>query len=239
MEKILKAWLRKSQLTDESENYTALVAGSGSIGVMNIIEQMLYEDMSLKKDTIVDIISRFNHKSAELVLSGYNVNTGLVYMRPVINDKFHDKTWSPDINSVYISFTQGHDLRQALGETTIEVLGEQINPIEIYSMTDLSTGNTEGKLEKGSMVEVIGTNLKVLGVYPECGIVFRNVQTQEITKLKRSEVVVNEQSKLKILIPGSLETGEYEMTLCTQYKSDNKLFNQPRYTAFEKPIIID
>ena len=136
MIKVLKAWLRKNQLTPDQNNYTAQVSGSGSVGVEDIIDEMLKEGIELNRDTVLEVISRFNRTTADMVLSGNNVNTGLVYMRPIITGPFYDKTWNPEVNPVYVSITQGQDLRRAVAETTVEILDEQADPLETLSLTD-------------------------------------------------------------------------------------------------------
>jgi len=125
MRKVLKAWLRKKHQSPDPNDYTAQVSGSGSAGIDNIIDEMLKEDPALKRETVVDLITRFNRKTADLVLSGYNVNTGLVQVSPVIKGGFNGKTWNSKVNTVSVSITQGPELQHAVAETTVEILGEQ------------------------------------------------------------------------------------------------------------------
>jgi hypothetical protein len=66
-----------------------------SVDLRAIVDELVKEGMEIKRETVVDIISRYNRKAAELVVSGYNVNTGLVYMRPVIKGAFYDKVGTP------------------------------------------------------------------------------------------------------------------------------------------------
>jgi hypothetical protein len=238
MKKTLKAWLRKNLLTEDPNDYTASVAGNGSVGVTNIIDEMVNEGMELKRETVLDIITRYNRTAADMVLSGYNVNTGLVYMRSIVKGPFYGKTWNPEVNSVYVSISQGYDLRKAVAETTVEILGEQADPMEIYSLTDQTTQLTDGTLTKGRNAELKGSYLKIAGDNPACGITFRNAATQAETKLVASDIVLNEPSRLLIFVPDSLIAGEYELAVSTQYSGGGKQLNQPRTTSFSLPIVI-
>jgi hypothetical protein len=157
MKKTLNAWLKKNLLTEDPKDYVASVQKKGSIGISEIVDELVSEGMEIKRETVIDIISRFNRKAADLVLSGYNVNTGLVYMRPVVKGVFYDKTWNPETNSVYIAINQGLDLRNAVAETVVEIMGEQAEPLEIYSITDSMTGKTDGTLTKGRNAEIKGS----------------------------------------------------------------------------------
>ncbi len=238
MKKTLRAWIRKNQLTEDPNDYMASVAVNGSIGINAIVDELQNEGMELKRETVIDIISRFNRKAADMVLSGYNVNTGLVYMRPVIKGVFYDKIWNPETNSVYIAINQGMDLRNAVAETVVEIMGEQADPLEILSLTDTTTGKTDGTLTKGRNAELKGSYLKIAGDNPDCGIAFRNIATQTVTKLAPGDIVLNEPSRLLILVPATLEAGEYELSVTTQFTGGNTLLKAPRTAVLDMPVII-
>lgn len=238
MKKTLRAWIRKNQLTEDPNDYMASAVVNGSIGINDIVDELQNEGMELKRETVIDIVSRFNRKAADLVLSGYNVNTGLVYMRPVIKGVFYDKTWNPELNSVYVAINQGLDLRNAVAETVVEILGEQADPLEILSLTDTTTGKTDGTLTKGRNAELKGSYLKITGENPDCGIVFRHIATQTVTKLAPGDIVLNEPSRLLVLVPATLEAGEYELSVTTQFTGGNTLLKAPRTVALNMPVII-
>lgn len=238
MKKILRAWLRKNQLTADPNDYMASVVVNGSIDAVDIVDELVKEGMELKRETVVDIVTRYNRKAAELVLSGYNVNTGLVYMRPVIKGAFYDKTWNAETNSVYVSINQGMDLRNAVAETTVEILGEQSDPLEILSLTDTTTGKTDGTLTKGRNAELKGSYLKIAGESADCGVSFTNTATKAVTKLAAGDIVLNEPSRLLIMVPATLEAGEYELSVTTQFSGGNTTLKQPRVVVFDTPIVI-
>jgi hypothetical protein len=238
MKKILKAWLRKNALTDEPDNYIAMPASIGSVGINDILDQMVSEGMEMKRETVLNIINRYNRTAADMVVSGYNVNTGLVYMRPAIKGVFFGKIWNPEVNSVHVALKQGSYLRTAIAETTVEILGEQAIPLEILSLTDSATGNTDGTLSKGRNAELKGAYLKITGENPDCGITFRNLGTDETIKLGASDIVLNEPSRLLILLPASLVEGMYELTVCTQFTGGGSTLKQPRSVSFETPVSI-
>lgn len=238
MKKVLKAWLRKNQLTADPNDYMASADVIDSIDLSAIVDELVKEGMEIKRETVVDIISRYNRKAAELVVSGYNVNTGLVYMRPVIKGAFYDKVWNPETHSVYVAINQGMDLRNAIAETTVEILGIQSDPLEILSLTDSTTGKTDGTLTKGRNAELKGSYLKIVGENADCGVSFTNTATKEVTKLDMADIVINEPSRLLILVPATLVAGEYELSVTTQYSGGNNVLKQPRTVQVGMPIVI-
>jgi hypothetical protein len=238
MAKKLNAWIRKNPLTPDPNDYVAVPVTVGSIQIEGIVDELEKEGMELKRETVIDVVNRFNRKAAEMLVSGYNVNTGLVYMRPIIKGVFYGKTWNPETNSLVPSITPGMDLRTAIGDTNVEILGEQSNPLEILSLTDTFTGKTDGTLTKGRNAEIRGSYLKIAGEDPACGVAFTNTATAETTRLDMADIVINEPSRLLILVPASLAAGEYELSLTTQFSTGSTLLKQPRSTTFGVPVVI-
>ena len=133
---------------------------------------------------------------------------------------------------------QGMELRKAVAETTVEILGEQADFITVYSITDNTTGATDGTLTKGRNAELKGSYLKVVGDDPAVGITFRNIDTKEEVKLDPADIVLNEPSRLLILVPATLAAGEYELTIVTQFTASGKFLKQPRSVTLSEPVVI-
>ncbi|WP_161531222.1 DNA-binding domain-containing protein [Riemerella anatipestifer] len=235
----LKAWLRPNLLTkDDPNDFVAVPLLGGSLGITEIVNALKKEGMEIQTETAVDIITRFNRKASELVLNGYSVNTGLVYMRPAIKGVFYDKTWDKEKHSVYVNVNQGLDLRKAVADTKVEILGEQSSPMSVFSITDKATGKADGTLTKGKNAEIKGTFIKIDGNDPKNGIVFKNLDTQQEVKLSAEHIVLNEPSRLLILVPADLEAGNYELSLTTQFTKGNTLLKDPRTETLSTPIVI-
>ncbi len=81
--------------------------------------------------------------------------------------------------------------------------------------------------------------MKVVGESPDCGISVKNTVTQAITKLAINDIVLNEPSRLLILVPSELAKGEYELRLTTQYTGGNTLLKTPRTIICDLPIILE
>ncbi|UVD87794.1 DNA-binding domain-containing protein [Ornithobacterium rhinotracheale] len=235
----LKAWLRPNLLTKEDKaDFIAVPLMNGSLGLKEVIEALQKEGMEIQTETAVDIITRFNRKASELVLNGYSVNTGLVYMRPAIKGVFYDKSFDKEKHSVYVNVNQGLELRKASEDTKVEILGEQASPMSLFSITDKVTGKTDGTLTKGKNAEIKGTYLKIAGEDPKNGVTFKNLDNQKETKLPAENVVLNEPSRLLILVPADLANGNYELRVTTQFSKGNTMLKEPRTEVLNIPIVI-
>ncbi|MFB9121218.1 DNA-binding domain-containing protein [Bergeyella porcorum] len=233
----LNAWLRPNLLTEDQSDFVATPVVVGSVGVAEIVAALIKEGMEIKAETAIDIISRFNRKTAEMVASGYSINTGLVLMRPAIKGVFHSKSWDAEKHSVYININQGALLRKEIAQLKVEILGEQSSPMSLFSITDKSTGKSDGTLTVGKNAEIRGTYIKISGDHAENGIYFTNVETQAKVKVEASDIVLNEPSRLLILVP-ELSAGTYELSVTTQSSTNNTLLKEPRTDILGINIVI-
>ena len=224
----LKAWLKPNKLTPDPTDFHIVIDSMGSVGPKDIIKELVAEGMELKPETVLDVITRYNRKSVELTFRGYNVNNGVVYMRPVVKGVAYDKTWNTERNRLYVSIRQGTELKAAVADTKVEIMGEHPDPIAIYSVNDLSTGNTDGTLTRGFNAELKGTYIKITGDDPACGIYFKNTETEVETKLDARYISVNDPSRLMIIVPATMDAGTYEMRITTQYSNSKNNLKNPR-----------
>jgi hypothetical protein len=238
MERKLKAWLKPNLLTPENNDFNAIVDSFGSIAPNGIIAELAAEGMELKPETVLDVVTRYNRKCIDFVLRGYNVSTGIVYMRPTIKGVFYDKTWHADRNHLHVSISQGADLRAAVAETTVEIIGEHPDPIALFGITDLSTGKTDGTLTKGFNAELTGTYIKITGEDAACGIYLCNVNNGEETKIDPSYIAVNDPSRVLIIVPPALAAGTYDLRITTQFTAAGKTLKSPRSVTLSYPVDI-
>ena len=234
----LKAWLVRDHLTEHPNDFLAVVDGNGSIGIDGIVDELMAEGMELKRETAIDVVSRFNRKCIDLTLAGYSVNTGLVNMHATIRGMFTDKKWDPEHNRLNVSINQSAELRRATAATEVEILGEHADPIAIFGVTDLKTGKTDGTLTRGFNAEVRGTCIKVAGDDPAVGISFREINTGSYVQFPVMNIALNEPSRLLLLIPATFPTGEYELRIVTQFCRGHKLLRTPRMGTLASTLTI-
>jgi hypothetical protein len=234
----IKAWLKENRLTSDPSDYTATVDSAGSVTMDDIIEELKQDGMELNPATVKDVITRYNNKCIDLVLLGYSVNTGLVHMRACIRGVFHNNVWDAKIHSIYVTISQSKMLRDAIAQVIVKILGVHPEPIAIYTLTDLFTGSTDGTVTRRFNAEIKGTYIEITGDDPECGIYLFNEGRQTDYKLPNEYIVLNEPSRILILIPEDLEPETYQLRIVTQYMKSNKKLKQPRSVVYSLPVIV-
>jgi hypothetical protein len=235
---ILKAWLRKNPFATKRNSFIIVIESFGSINLDGIIEELKADGMELKPETARDVISRYNRKCIDLSLRGYNVNTGLVYMKTAARGVTYDKTWNPERNRLHMAISQGTDIQTALDGVSVEIMGEHPDPADLFSITDLYTGKTDGSVTPGFNAELKGTYIKITGGDESCGLYLRNVDTGEDSKLEPHHIAVNDPSRILFIVPAGLSAGTYELRVVTQYTVSRKALKHPRAVTLRYYITV-
>ncbi|MDR1675913.1 MAG: DUF4469 domain-containing protein [Tannerella sp.] len=238
MKNLLKAWLRKNLLTPDPNDYSAVVSPMGKINKPGLIDALMEEGIELKRETVEDVVTRYNRIAARFAARGWNVDTGLVYLRAIITGIFHGKKFDPAKNSVYVSATQGVEIRRELANTEVEILGEMPDVMHIFSVVNMQTRLADGTLTRGRNAEVEGTYIKVTGEDPSVGVWLESVDGNlPPYKLDADLIVTNSPSKLLLLIPVELDAGIYRLKVVTQFSSGRQL-KAPREAVFAQDLTL-
>jgi hypothetical protein len=239
MKNILKAWLRKNELTPDPNDMTAVVSPMGKINKSGLIDAIIEEGIELKRETVEDVVTRYNRVAASYAARGWNVDTGLVYLRAIITGVFFGKKYDPAKNSIYVSATQGMEIRKELADTEIEVLGEMPDMMQIYQVTNLETKAADGTLTRGRNAEVEGSYIRIIGDDPSVGVYLESVDSSvDPYKLDAGLIITNNPGKLLLLIPGEWSPGVYRLRLVTQFTSSGKKLVAPRQAVFGQELTL-
>lgn len=226
MKRVLKGWIADNPVTADKTDRILLLESAGGANLADILDEMKKEDTGLRQETLEYVVNLFLRITTDLILSGYKVNVGLFYAVAKFVGVLEGGKWNPEKNSIYVSFTQGKDLREAIAETSVEILGEKANVMYIIETEDRKTGRKDGSATAGRNLFVRGAMLKVVGDDPSVGVTLTASGGTE-TKLEDDLITTNKPSELTLLIPPELEAGEYTLTVTTQFNS-GALLKTPR-----------
>ena len=165
MKNVLKVWLKKNHYSVNPNEYEAQVSVNEYVELDFIIDEMVKDGLNTDREVIIDLISRFNRKASELVVSGYQVNTGLVKMQPCIKGNITQRIWSPIVNRVDVLLSQSEAVTKAIEEVEIEIIETPIEFQEIQRLEEIMSLNRV----VNNRVSLLNNTEKV----PACGMAFR------------------------------------------------------------------
>lgn len=230
---VLKAWLVDNTVTtDDKTDKIFSLETTRSIGKDIILDRMVAKNPGVRRETMALGIELMEEVISEALMNGESVNTGLFRGVAQFRGVAKQNAWDSTVNSIYVSLTQGKVLREAIKDTRVDVLGER--PVKFYigSGQDAATRAVDFSATVGRNFTLFGKNLTVVGTDPSVGVTLTFVATGSVTKIDKDMIVLNEPSRLIILLPASLEDGEYTITVTTQYKgSSTDLLKTPRSTS--------
>lgn len=228
MKHTLKAWMVDNTVTtDNTEDKILQLEPAGNLTLDDVLEEMKDEDTGLRRETIDHVVKLYHRVLADLLMQGYEINADLFYMTPRFQGVVEGGVWNPEKNSIYVSITQGKTLREAIAETSVEILGQKQAVMYINEGMDATSRVPGTTATAGRNYTLTGRMLKVVGDDPSVGIKLTDADGTE-TRLADDMIAVNEPSRLVILIPPTMKDGTYTLTVTTQYKVGAGLLKTPR-----------
>ena len=226
----LNVQLADNVVTVEDKNdKIAVLVPAGTADKQRVISEIMEVNPGLERETVEAVLNLENRVVKKLLLTGFRVNTGLYSAVAQPSGVVEGNRWNPERNSLYVSFTQGGDMRAAIGETSVNIIGEKGNAMYISGGQDSATGAMGFTATAGRNFVLTGARLKVAGDAPEVGVTLTSAATGTVTKITTDMLAVNEPRKLILLIPAGLADGEYTLSVTTQFSgSSTQPLKSPR-----------
>lgn len=217
----LNAQLADNTVTaDNKDDKIAVLVSAGTADKQRIISEIMELHPGLERETVEAVINLEHRVEKKLLLTGFRINNGYYQAVAQLTGVVEGKAWNPLKNSIYASFTQGAELREAISQTAVNIIGEKGNAMYVAGGEDTATRALGFTATAGRNYTLTGARLKVAGTDPAVGITMTDSKGA-VTKIGADMIAVNLPSKLIFLIPAGLADGEYELKVTTQYNGGN------------------
>jgi hypothetical protein len=231
MKKQVKVWLRKSNLTVDPKDMTAVLSSTGTINKQGIITAIIEDGTEWQRETIEAIIDRYHRKIVQLVAESKDVNDGLAHHRLTVTGVFQTDRYDAETNGIHVVSSPGAMLRSMTETLEVVVLGEMPDAMHIYRIVNLHTKAADDTITRGRNAEVEGKHIKVVGDDTATGVYLENVNSGTERKLEDNCIIMNNPASLVLLIPDDLDPGEYRLKIVTQYSTHRNL-KAPREVVY-------
>ena len=224
---LLKVWMADNTVTtDDKTDKIFVLESTRSVDQRLVLDRMAAKNPGLyTAKRCRQSINLYHEVISELVMNGYSVNTDLFRAVPQLKGLAEGNAWNPEKNSIYVSLTQGKRLREEIEDTTVQIFGR---PTGYYvHQRHIGCRQARGYQPFGYCrtltLQVLGKNIKVAGTDASVGITLTASEGGSVTKLDADMLVVNDPSRLIILLPSGLKDGEYTLTVTTQFVAGKTL----------------
>lgn len=173
MKKILNVKLKRNPISPNPNDFNASVVTCGNIDLSDIIDKLVKDDQEINREMALKIINAFNRKTADLVLSGYNVNTNLVNLSPTVKGSFYGGHFKHELNSVDVSIHCGSELNSALLKNNFQIIESESEDTNVSSEQPEQRFNSTENDSKNEHKSEYKSSLLNPEREPACGMAFR------------------------------------------------------------------
>jgi hypothetical protein len=235
-----KVWLKLNLLTKEVENdYVAEVSTTGRTLRNEDVARLIKDAGSeLQYETLLDIINHADRLRRQKVQEGYSVLTGVTHITPRVSGNWIGASakYDPDAHKITCGMIPSAEMRTALEEVGIEVLGVKDSGAIVSLVTDAYTGNTDGTITPGEDIIIEGDKIKIappdevgLGVF---FIAEDGTETQVTNRFTQ-----NDPKRIIVRVP-PLVAGNYSLEVRTRFTSGNVLLKDVRSIVYNQLLTV-
>ena len=192
---------------DDPNDKIFVIVSLGTADKERIIAEMMDMNPGVEPEMMRLVLDLEKRAVKRLLLNGMRVNNGLFEAVPQCRGLVRGTAWDPEANEIYVNFTQGKELREAIADVVVNVIGEKGAAMNATA---------------GANLTLTGKNIKVVGDDPSVGITLTDSEGTE-TRIKAGAIGLNQPSKLIFLVPASLAAGDYTLTITTQFNGGYQL----------------
>lgn len=227
-------------LTARKDDSYGKVQLRGTVDSDDLVDDIVAKGTEISRTTLKSSIELFEDAKMERLLSGFSVNTPTVRMYPVCQGTFigDNPTFQRPQNRILIKCSQGDELRRACNKVEVIVNPKAVTGPCINEVHDAFTGEMNGSLTAGKTITCTGSGLTIAGDDERNGFFLIKLGTPETrTKIDAPDVIENRPAQLRIQLPASLEDGNYQVEVVTQWGGNSKQsVKEPRSYRFEQTL---
>jgi hypothetical protein len=237
---VWKVWLVRNTLTKDVEN--DWIAEVSTLGVTlrneDIAARIVEGRTELRLETIKSILAERDEIVRQALARGTAVQDGCMRAAPRVSGIWIGTAhpFDPGTHRVTLDLTPTLEMRAALENVKVEVLGEKDGGAYIGLVTDTSTGKTDGAITPGEDILVNGDKIKI-EPEDEAGIGVFFVDESGVEHPLGRRIVENTRKKLIFRVP-ALASGSYTLKVVTRFTGTKRLLNESRTVTYEYPLTI-
>jgi hypothetical protein len=227
-------------ITDRKDDRFGRVVTDKSLKEDDLINIAVSRRTDLSPTTLRASLDILKEIAIEQIANGASVYFGLGYFSLLVNGVFvgdHAK-WDPAKHSLHVKAAASAELREAIKATQVNVRGMSQSGIVINSLHDVASGENNTRLTPGGGVNLQGVKMKIAGENSDNGVKLTNQDTLDVTVIAANAIIVNDPSKVSFIVPADLPSGDYKLSITTQFSSNAQTLKEPRTYIFDYVLTV-
>ena len=234
---VWEVYLRPNTLTKDNDRdcIADVHAHTATQRNEDIAEIITKERSEFRKETIMSILNMRDKAVKELIEQGVSFMDGLVQISPRVSGVWETENSAYDekVHKRTVDLIPTADLRTALDEIGVKVLGAKEETARITEITDTATGLKDGTLTIGDDIIIEGEKIKVDEKDAAQGVFFKAADGTEYKTERR--LSVNKPSQIIARVPKEVPAGAVTVIVRTKLTGSNKTLKEVREMIFKLP----
>lgn len=235
-----KVWLRLNLLTKDVDNdYIAEVSTSNNTRRNEDIARRIVDlGSEIKYDTLLSVLNQRDRVVREMIQQGSSVLTGTCQYTPRITGSWIGSSakFDPAVHKITLDIIPSAEMREALTQVGVEMLGVKDSGAFIGLVTDTSTGAIDGSITPGDDIRIEGDKLKIVPE-GEAGIGIFFVDAEGTATPVTRRLTQNDPKTLIARVP-SLPAGQYILRVVTKFSTSSTMLKENRQIDYDKPLTV-
>jgi hypothetical protein len=237
----IRALLYKNPLSDAPNDYVARVKADRTLTLQDICQSAAQRggaamNARTLETAALDVLQEAVYRLGD----GFSVNlewfTASVHIRGVFDSA--QAHFDPAKHQALVEVHPNVKLTAYIRDNVdIVVEGEaEVGP-HISRVVDAASGTTDNLITSDRNVFIYGQKIKIAGSHPSVGVAFINAADGAEYSVPAANIVINEPSRLQILVPHYPANTALRLRITTQYSSSSgRPLNEPRWALFDKTL---
>jgi hypothetical protein len=222
--------LYDNPLTERTDDRYGRVVNIASVNEETLIERAIGNGFNGNAASMKAAFEAVKFEALKAVVRGELVTYGLGHVALDVEGAFigDAPAWNPAVHKLAARIAPTKELRETLKATPVRILGMAPDGSVITSVTDVATGKVNETLTPGGMANIKGSRIKIAGDESGVGLFLTNKDTQEALQVPATAIGANDPSKIAFVVPTTLASGSYELSIVTQFTGGGKLLNNTK-----------
>jgi hypothetical protein len=237
MAKLFKVFVELYDLliTARKDDRSGRVVSTGSLKIDDLIAIAVTRRSDINAVTMKASYEILKEIALEEVCGAKLVEFGLTHNRLGVDGVFigDHPVWNGNEHSLLLLATATTEVRNAIKNIAAEVRGMAQSGLFINSLTDVTSGEVNARITPGGGVNLTGVKIKIAGDAPGIGLHLTEINTGTVTEIPMTSIPVNDPSKITFIVPSDLPTGDYRLSITTQFLPNAILLKEPRTYVFD------
>ena len=232
--------MHENPLTERKDDRYGRVVNIASVGPDVLIARAIESGFNGNAASMKATLSAVESEAVKAVVRGEIVNYGLGHVAVDVEGAFYGDApvWDSSTNRLVARITPSKHLREKLKATPVRIRGMAPDSSVISEVIDVATGKRNEALSIGGMANLHGTCMKIAGDAQGVGLWLTNQDSNEDILVPMTAIGINNPSSISFVVPASTPTGNYLLSIVTQY-NHSRLLKEPRTVTLNYVLAVN